>query len=127
MRILGLGTDIVEISRISDMLARHAENFLERTYTPDEIAYCAPKKNSAQHFAGRWAAKEAVMKAFGTGFVTGIHWTEIEVVVLKSGKPTVQLSATTAEFARQLGITEILLSISHGKEYAVATALACAN
>lgn len=124
MRILGLGTDIVEISRISRMIEKHGEQFLDRTFSPAEQTYCGSKKNFAQHYAGRWAAKEAVMKAFGTGFVTGIHWTEIEVVVEPSGRPKLQLLANTGAFARECGITEMHLSLSHGKEYAVATALA---
>ncbi len=127
MQIIGLGTDIVEIPRIASMLERHGDSFLSRTYSPEEIEYCASKKNAAQHFAGRWAAKEAVMKSFGTGFVKGIHWTEIEVVAQPSGRPVIRLSAATAEFAARMGISKIHLSISHGKEYAVATALACSE
>lgn len=127
MQIVGLGTDIVEISRVASMIERHGDSFLERTYSADEIAYCASKKNAAQHFAGRWAAKEAVMKCLGTGFIKGIHWTEIEVVPQPSGKPIVRLSSSTADFASQLGIETIHLSLSHGKEYAVATALACSQ
>jgi len=125
--IIGLGTDIVEISRIASMIERHGDSFLSRTYSPAEIDYCACKKNAAQHFAGRWAAKEAVMKSFGTGFIKGIHWTEIEVVSQPSGRPIIHLSAETAQFARDLGVATIHLSLSHGKEYATATAIACSE
>jgi len=127
MQIVGLGTDIVEIPRIASMVERHGDSFLLRTYSSEEIEYCQTKKNAAQHFAGRWAAKEAVMKSFGTGFIKGIHWTEIEVVTQASGRPIVRLSGDTARFAADLGVDQIQLSISHGKEYAVATAIACSN
>ena len=85
--ILGLGTDIVEIVRVGEMIERHGEHFLQRVYTEEEIRYCQDRKNAAQHFAGRWAAKEAVMKCLGTGFIRGIRWTEIEVVSQRSGAP----------------------------------------
>ncbi len=127
MHVLGLGTDITETERIAGMIQRHGDAFLNRIYTQAEIDYCRPKKNSAQHYAGRWAAKEAVMKCFGTGFVKGIHWTEIEVVSQSSGKPVVELSGSTAQFAERLGIEQVLLSISHCKLYATATAIAVGN
>ncbi|MCG6154770.1 holo-ACP synthase [Rubinisphaera margarita] len=127
MQILGLGTDIVEISRIASMIDRHADHFLDRTFSKSEIEYCSTKKNATQHYAGRWAAKEAVMKSFGTGFVKGIHWTEIEVISQPSGRPDVRLSGDTERFAADCGIAKILLSISHGKEYATATAIACSE
>jgi holo-[acyl-carrier protein] synthase len=78
--ILGLGTDIVEIVRVGQMIERHGEHFLQRVYTEGEIRYCQDRKLSYQHFAGRWAAKEAVMKALGTGFVKGISWRDIEAL-----------------------------------------------
>lgn len=125
MNILGLGTDIVEISRIAEMLEKHGDHFLSRTFSQGENEYCASKKHSAQHYAGRWAAKEAVVKSFGTGFVRGIYWTEIEVINEVTGRPSILLSGETAEYASQIGITTLHLSISHGKEYAVATVIAC--
>ena len=124
MQIIGLGTDITETERIASMIQRHGDAFLNRTYTQTEIEYCSSKKNFAQHYAGRWAAKEAVMKSFGTGFVKGIHWVEIEVVSQPSGKPVIKLSGPTARFAESLGISQVLLSISHCKLYATATAIA---
>jgi len=127
MQIIGLGTDIVEIERISAMIDRHAQRFLERTFSSYEIDYCSSKKNAAQHYAGRWAAKEAVMKAFGTGFIPGIHWCEIEVISRESGQPHIRLSGDTANFAEQREIQQILISISHGKQYATATAIACSE
>ncbi len=127
MQVMGLGTDITETERIASMIQRHGDAFLNRIYTQAEIEYCSSKKNSAQHYAGRWAAKEAVMKSFGTGFVKGIHWIEIEVVSLPSGKPVIELSGPTAQFAQSLGISQLLLSISHCKLYATATAIAVGN
>ncbi|MBL4884455.1 MAG: holo-ACP synthase [Planctomycetaceae bacterium] len=124
MQIFGLGTDITETERIASMVDRHGDAFLNRTYTPAEILYCSSKKNFTQHYAGRWAAKEAVMKSFGTGFVKGIHWVEIEVVSQPSGRPVIELSGATAQFAENLGISQILISISHCKLYATATAIA---
>jgi holo-[acyl-carrier protein] synthase len=122
--IAGLGTDIVEIVRIAQMIERHGEHFLQRVFTEDEIRYCQDRKNSTQHFAGRWAAKEAVMKSLGTGFIRGIRWTEIEVVSEKSGAPKMILHGGTGEFAESRGIKEIMVTISHCRNYATATAIA---
>ena len=122
--ILGLGTDIVEISRIGQMIERHGDTFLNRVFTDQENEYCGTKKNKEQHYAGRWAAKEAVMKTLGTGFVKGIGWKEIEVVNLKSGKPTIVISGGVEQYAGEMGIKEILITISHSREFATATAIA---
>ena len=121
--IVGLGTDIVEISRIAQMIERHGEHFLSRIYTGEEIAYCQRRKHSYEAFAGRWAAKESVMKVLGTGFVQGIGWKDIEVLSQQSGKPTVHLQGGTAEFAEQLGSSNVLITISHCRTYATATAI----
>ena len=122
--IVGLGTDIVEISRIGQMIERRGETFLNRVFTESENEYCGTKKNKEQHYAGRWAAKEAVMKTLGTGFIKGIGWKEIEVVNLKSGKPTIVISGGVESFAGEMGIEEILITISHSREFATATAIA---
>ena len=103
--IIGLGTDIIEVPRIGEMIERHGELFLQRVFTDQEIRYCQQRKASLQHFAGRWAAKEAVMKTLGTGFTKGIGWTEIEVVSQTSGRPVIELAGTggfdpTAAFLR---------------------------
>ena len=124
MMILGLGTDIIEIVRIGQMIERHGELFLNRVYTEEEITYCQRRKESYQHFAGRWAAKEAIMKALGTGFIRGIRWQEVTVQSQKSGKPIVKLLGGAGEYAKKLGIEEILLTISHCRSYATATAIA---
>ncbi|MEZ5943872.1 MAG: holo-ACP synthase [Planctomycetaceae bacterium] len=122
--IVGLGTDIIEIVRIGAMIEKHGELFLQRVYTEQEINYCHAKKGALQHYAGRWAAKEAVMKTLGTGFTKGVGWKDIQVVNLRSGKPAIQLSGGAARVAELLGIDEILITISHCKAYATATAVA---
>lgn len=122
--IVGLGTDIVEITRIGQMIERHGELFLQRVYTEGEIRYCQQRKECMQHYAGRWAAKEAVMKTLGTGFTKGIGWQDIEVVSLRSGQPEIRLSGGAKEFAAQRGIDQVLITISHCRAYATATAVA---
>lgn len=121
--IVGLGTDIVEVSRIAEMMTEHGDHFLERVFTPAEIAHCQPRRDSAPHYAGRWAAKEAVMKVLGTGFTSEVSWTEIEVQVKPSGQPFILLHGSTQAVADRLGIDEILISISHTSNYATATAI----
>ncbi len=121
--IVGMGTDIVEIVRIGKMIERHGELFLNRVYTEEEIRYCQRRKESYEHFAGRWAAKEAVMKTLGTGFIRGISWQDIEVASHDSGQPAVRLHGGARERARKLNIAEILVSISHCRAYATATAI----
>jgi len=119
----GLGTDIVEISRIREMLERHGSYFVDRCFTRDEIEYATKHRDPTLRYAGRWAAKEAVVKVLGTGFVQGITFHDVEVVSLHTGQPTVRLSGRAAEIAAEQGIVQILLSISHAREYAVATAI----
>ncbi|MCA9015484.1 MAG: holo-ACP synthase [Planctomycetaceae bacterium] len=122
--IVGLGTDIVEISRIDQMIERHGETFLTRVFTENENEYCGSKKNKAQHYAGRWAAKEAVMKTLGTGFSKGVGFKDIEVCTRKSGQPYCVLHDGAAEVAQRIGIDEVLITISHCRTYATATAIA---
>ena len=124
--IRGLGTDIIEIARVGEMLERHEEAFLDRVFTADEAAYCGERKNYLQHYAGRWAAKEAVMKALGTGWAQGVGFGELEVRTLKSGQPVMVLHGVAREKADELGIGEVLVTISHCRHYATATAIAMA-
>lgn len=121
--IVGLGTDIVEIQRIRKMIERHGDHFLERCFTAAEIEYARRHRDAAVRFAGRWAAKEAVVKVLGTGFVQGITFHDVEVLALHTGQPSVQLSGEAGAIADQLGITEVKLTISHTREYATATAI----
>lgn len=121
--IIGIGTDIVEIERIRSMIERHGDHFLKRCFTTDEIAYANRHRDSAVRFSGRWAAKEAVVKVLGTGFVQGITFHDIEVVSLHTGQPTVKLSGEALQISQQLKIGEIMLTISHARQYATATAI----
>jgi holo-[acyl-carrier protein] synthase len=122
--IVGLGTDIVETVRIGQMIERHGELFLQRVFTEQEIRYCQRRKEAIQHYAGRWAAKEAVMKTLGTGFTKGVGFQDIEVSNRKSGAPVIKLRGTAQEVAKRLGIDDVLVSISHCRAYATATAIA---
>ena len=127
MDILGIGTDIVECPRIGKMIEQYGELFLRRIYTAREIRYCQAKKHAIEHFAGRWAAKEAILKAMGTGWSRGIAWTDIEVRTGTTGQPQVMVCGIAKEVARERGIAEILISISHCRTYATAYAIAVAR
>jgi holo-[acyl-carrier protein] synthase len=124
MDIVGIGTDIVECLRIGRMIEQHGETFLARVFTPREIRYCQRRKHATEHFAGRWAAKEAVFKCLGTGWKRGMCWTDLEVRNDPDGKPRVYLRGASLDHAHQAGISEILVSISHCRAYATAYALA---
>jgi len=127
MNVLGIGTDIVECLRIAQMIERHGELFIDRVYTDGEIEYCRSRKQATQHFAGRWAAKEAILKAIGTGWRRGISWRDIEVRNNEGGKPTVALRGGARDVVEQLGVGDILVSISHCRSHATAFALAIAR
>ncbi|MBX7166908.1 MAG: holo-ACP synthase [Pirellulales bacterium] len=122
--ILGIGTDITECLRIAQMIERHGEVFLTRVYTSDEIRYCQNRKQATQHFASRWAAKEAVLKALGTGWSAGIQWRDVEIRSLRGGKPSVHLQGTVAEIAAERGIATWMLSVSHCRTHATAFVIA---
>ncbi len=122
--VVGIGTDIIECDRIEQMLEKHGDVFLARVYTTGEIDYCSGRKAAIQHYAGRWAAKEAVLKALGTGWAHGIQWTDVEVVNQQGGKPNIVLTGVAKELSAQQGIREMMISISHCKSYAVAYATA---
>lgn len=124
MNVVGLGTDIVECLRIARMIERHGELFLERVYTKAEIRYCQSRRQATQHYAGRWAAKEAVVKAMGTGWSRGIGWRDVEIRPVRGGKPVVAFRGAARDVLETLGIREILVSISHCRSHAVAYALA---
>lgn len=124
MNIIGIGTDIIECDRIADMIEKHGDLFIDRVFTPAEIEYCSPRKAANQHYAGRWAAKEAVLKAMGTGWSKGIHWTDIEVLNEMGGKPKIRLGGVAREKCEQMRVSEMLISISHCRSYATAYALA---
>ena len=124
MQIVGIGTDIVECLRIGRMIEQHGELFLTRVYTEREIRYCQTRKHATEHFAGRWAAKEAVLKCLGTGWSHGVAWTDIEIRNDLQGKPQVLICGGAKDHAQRLRISDILLSISHCRAYATAYAVA---
>ena len=124
MPILEHGIDLVDTARIQHLLETHGERFLERCFTAEERAYCdANPKRRVEHLAGRFAAKEAILKVLGTGWSGGIGWTDAEVVRLPSGKPTVRLHGRCAEVAAELGITQWRISLSHIESHAMASAI----
>jgi holo-[acyl-carrier protein] synthase len=124
MHIIGIGTDIIECPRIGKMIAQHGEAFLRRVYTEREIRYCNSRKHVIEHFAARWAAKEAILKAIGSGWSKGVAWTDLEVRNTAAGGPKVHVAGGAKELARERGIGDILVSISHCRTYATAYALA---
>ena len=124
LAVVGIGTDIVECLRIAQMIERHGELFINRVYTPLEIRYCQSRKQSTQHYAGRWAAKEAILKALGTGWRHGISWRDVEVRNDQGGRPVVGLRGGAREAVELFGIRQILVSISHCRSHATAYAIA---
>lgn len=121
--ILGSGIDVVEIPRIRAAIEHHGERFLKKVYTPGETAYCRSKKDCWASFAARWAAKEAVFKAYGHDW-RGIWWlNQIEVIKEPSGKPGIRLLDSAAERQAGRGVSRIELSLTHGREIAIAQAL----
>src|SRR5271155_980941 len=118
--IVGLGLDIAEIDRITAALTRHGAAILERLYTPTEVAYCESHKNKFERYAARFAAKEAAMKALGTGWTRGVRWRDIEVANVPGGKPTLRLQGVAREFAEKMGVKNISLTITHSGNLALA-------
>jgi len=119
MTIVGLGLDATEIARIADTLQRYGARFLERVFTPREIAYCMRRRNPAPHLAGRFAAKEAGMKAIGTGHSQGVLWRDVEVV-RAGGPPQLHFHNEAARHFARLGATRALLTITHTDDLALA-------
>lgn len=124
MPIVGHGIDIVSVARIGHSIEKYGDRFLERCFTAGERAYADDRKRRIEHLAGRFAAKEAVLKALGTGWRSGIAWTDVEVVLEPSGQPRIELHNRAAEIARELGIATVHISISHTDELATASAIA---
>ena len=124
MAIVGTGIDIVECLRIAQMIERHGELFITRVYTDSEIEYCTTRKAATQHYAGRWAAKEAVLKALGTGWRRGIGWRDIEIRNDKNGAPTVKLRGGARDVMEAAGIQAMHVTISHCRSFAVAYVVA---
>jgi holo-[acyl-carrier protein] synthase len=122
--VIGLGTDLIEIERIERSVARFGERFLERVFTPGEIAYCQAKKGSAESFAARFAAKEAGAKALGTGISRGVGWKDLEVRRQSGQRPELHLSGRAQEIAQSLGVRKMSLSLTHSRQMSMAVVVA---
>jgi holo-[acyl-carrier protein] synthase len=118
--IVGTGVDLAEVDRIRQAIERHGQRFIERIYTPAEIAYAQRKANRYERYAARFAAKEAGMKAIGTGWKRGVRWRDFEVINLPSGRPTLLFHGVAAQFAESLGVRNIALSLTHTSVQAMA-------
>jgi holo-[acyl-carrier protein] synthase len=118
--IVGLGIDVEEVERVKGAIERQGERFLKRIYTPKEREYCEQFKDKYERYAGRFAVKEAAMKALGTGWSRGVRWVDIEVVRQRGGRPTLQLSGEARLIAERLGVINIAVSITHTPKQAVA-------
>lgn len=118
--ILGTGIDIIEVPRIAASIERFGERFLRRVFTPNEIRYCESKKNRVERYAARFAAKEAALKALGTGLRHGISWQQVEVGREHGGRPTIIFSGVAANYFREMGAKRMALSISHTEQQAIA-------
>ena len=127
MGIIAHGIDLVDFPRIEDMVKRHGDRFLDRVFTAGEQKYAQANKNGIEKLAGRFAAKEAVLKLVGTGWRGKIAWTDIEVVNTETGQPQVILSGEVKKIADKLGITQISVSITHTANFAIASAVALAE
>ena len=124
VEIVGTGIDIIQCERIKEMIESHGDAFLRRVYTDYELSYCRSRRRAVEHFAGRWAAKEAVVKVLGTGWNHGISFKDVEVQNTSQGVPKVTLRGAARERARQLNISTFHISISHCEAYSVAHAIA---
>src|SRR5499425_1058376 len=121
--IVGTGIDIAEVPRIREAIERHGDRFLRRIYTEEEIRYCESKANRVERYAARFAAKEAGMKAIGTGWSRGVRWRDIEVQRLPGGRPTLAFHGKAGEFFSRLGATQAHLSLTHTKGMAMAVVI----
>lgn len=122
MRIVATGIDLIECERIRELWDRHGQRVVDRLLTPAEWAYVQSHKDFIPRLAGRFAAKEAILKVLGTGWRGGIAWTDMEILNDRAGSPHLTLSGECARIAEQLGITQILISITHTQNYGAATA-----
>ena len=122
--IFGIGIDVVEVERIAHAIERHGEPFLAKLFTAGERGYCDGQKRPSLHYAARFAAKEAVSKALGTGIGSDAGWLDLEIVRDPSGAPRLVLQGCAADFAERNGISEVRISLTHARDYAAANAIA---
>jgi holo-[acyl-carrier protein] synthase len=118
--IVGIGIDVAEVKRIRAVIESQGERFLRRVFTVEEVAYCEKFKNKYERYAGRFAAKEAAMKALGTGWSRGVRWVDVEVVRARGGRPILELKGEARKVADRLGVKNIALSMTHTVEQAIA-------
>jgi holo-[acyl-carrier protein] synthase len=118
--IVGTGIDIAEVPRIARSIERFGDRFIQRVFTDGEIRYCNSKANRVERYAARFAAKEAAMKAIGTGWNYGVTWRDVEVSRIPGGRPTIRFHGKAAEFANKIGARNVALSISHTEQIAIA-------
>lgn len=118
--IVGMGIDMAEVPRIQAVIESQRERFLRRVFTPEEVAYCEQFKNKYERYAGRFAVKEAAMKALGTGWSRGVRWVDLEVVRVRGGKPTLVLKGEARKIADAMGVKNIAVSITHTEAQAIA-------
>jgi holo-[acyl-carrier protein] synthase len=118
--IIGMGIDVAEVKRIASVIESQRERFLRRVFTLDEVAYCEQFKNKYERYAGRFAAKEAAMKALGTGWSRGVRWVDVEVIRQRGRRPTLELRGEAKKIADKLGVKNIAVSITHTAEQAIA-------
>lgn len=121
--IVGIGTDIISVERIKKIIETRGERFLNLIFTDSERKYCQSKKSPWINYAGRFAAKESVFKVLKTGWGLGVRWKDVEILKNKSGEPFISLKGKTKQIAQKKGIKNIILSISHDRKYAMATAV----
>jgi holo-[acyl-carrier protein] synthase len=124
MNIFGIGIDVVEVERIASSMAEFGERFASRIFTERERAYCDAQKRPEIHYAARFAAKEAIAKAFGTGIGKELGWLDMEIVRKESGEPQLLLTGAGKDFADTMGIAEVKISLTHAQHYAAANAVA---
>ncbi len=118
--IVGMGIDVAEVPRIRAVIESQKERFLRRVFTPEEAAYCEQFKNKYERYSGRFAVKEAAMKALGTGWSRGVRWVDLEIVRMRGGRPTLVLKGEARKIADALGVKNIVVSITHTEAQAIA-------
>lgn len=124
MEIVGLGTQVMECTRVRKLIDQHGESFLKQVYTDREVRFCNEKKQSTEQFTALWAAKEAVFRCLGTTWKRGINWTDIEVICENGSLPQVVVRGSTRELMIARGVNQIMLSMAHCREFATATGIA---
>ncbi|HEY3788171.1 MAG TPA: holo-ACP synthase [Urbifossiella sp.] len=124
MNIVGIGTQIVDCTRVRKLIDRHGETFLAQVYTEDEMRFCNSRTHVTEHFTAIWAAKEAVLRSLGTKWHRGMNWTDIEIHHKRAESPTVEVGGETSELMVGRGVRRFLLTMAHCRTFATATSLA---